>query len=361
MKFDCIVVGASCVGGMTAKAIARAGVSVALLEEHSKPGKFDKCTALVSSSGLRSLGVGFKRTVLNEIHGAVLHSPSGVSFQVERKQPVAFVLDRQAFDEQCVSEAVRAGAELRLSAGARKITRRSDGFWRVETPSGAFVSKVVVGCDGLSSFVARSQGFPQFKSFVSAWEAEFDFPQAPPDKVHVYTDQSIARNFFAWSVPVSGKKARVGLATTAPAGLNAGKKLLLKKLGLSERQNAGREFNYSIPLFPRSVTQKETVLLAGDAAGQVKSTTGGGIVFGGLCGAQAAESVAQFLSGGKLDYEARWRREYEKTFKLHWLLHSRLFSLPNFALDWVFGFAKLSGVPFALEKLGDMDFVLGRG
>lgn len=354
--FDCIVVGASCVGGMTAKAIARKGASVALLEEHSKPGKFNKCTALVSATGLKSIGVNFKPTVVSEIHGAVLHSPR-FSFTVHRKEPVAYALDRQAFDETCVSEAVDAGAELHLNSGARNIAKHKGG-WKVETPSGAFTSKVLVGCDGLTSFVARSCGFPAFKRFVSAWEAEFDFPQDPQDKVHVWMDQNVAKNFFAWSVPVNPHCARVGLATTIPPTLNEGKAILLKKMGLSEKQKSGREFNYSIPLFPRSATQSESALVVGDAAGQVKSTTGGGIVFGGLCGVKAAESVKQFLDGGVLDYEERWRKAYEKTFKMHWFLHDKVFSLPNAGLDFAFASAKLSGVPFILEKAGDMDFIL---
>ena len=356
-EFDCIVVGASCVGGMTAKAIADKGVSVGLLEEHAKPGKFDKCTALVSAKGLKESGVDFKKTVLNEIHGAVLHSPN-VSFTVSRREPVAFVLNRQAFDEKCVSEAVEEGAELFLNSGGRRLSANAGG-WRVETPSGAFHSKIVAGCDGLGSFVAREGGFPSFKRFVSAWEAEFSFHQTPSDKVHVFLDQSIAPNFFAWVVPVNGEMARVGLATTEPHLLNSGKKRLLQKLGLSdEKQKTGREFNYSIPLFPRAITQKQNILLVGDAAGQVKSTTGGGIAFGGSCGRKASESIANYFSNGVLDYEHRWRKEFEKTFRMHWLLHSKLFSLPNAALDFAFGVAKLSGASFVLEQAGDMDFIL---
>jgi flavin-dependent dehydrogenase len=310
----------------------------------------------VSAKGLNASGVDFQKTVLNEIHGAVLHSPH-VSFSISTRQPVAFVLNRQAFDEKCVEEAVEAGAELFLDAGGKKLSR-SNGCWRVETPSGDFDSKVVAGCDGLGSFVAREGGFPPFKRFASSWEAEFSFQQAPSDKVHVFLDQAIAPNFFAWVVPVNEKKARVGLATTEPPLLNSGKKKFLQKLGLDEGKKTGREFNYSIPLFPRAVTQKETLLLVGDAAGQVKSTTGGGIAFGGLCGRKAADSIGNYLSNGVLDYEKRWRKEFEKTFRLHWFLHSKFFSLPNAALDFAFGFARLSGVPFVLEKAGDMDFIL---
>ena len=357
-NFDCVIVGASCVGGMTAKAIAEKnpGARVALLEEHSVPGKFNKCTALVSSNGLKKSGVDFRKSVLNEIHGAVLHSPN-VSFSLTTKTPVAFVLDRQAFDEKCVDEAERKGVELFLGFRGEKI-ERNNGDWMVNNGSKTVNSEIVVGCDGLSSFVAREGEFPNFKRFVSAWEAEYSFPQEPLDKVHVFLDQTIAPGFFAWVVPVNDSTARVGLATAQPSFLNSGKKKLLRKIGVTENQKKGREFNYSIPLFPRAQTQKDTLLLVGDAAGQVKSTTGGGIAFGGLCGSKAADSINNYFENGVLDYEQRWRESFEKTFRLHWLLHSSLFALPNFGLDMAFGAAKLSGIPFLLEKFGDMDFVL---
>ncbi|HIH20149.1 TPA: NAD(P)/FAD-dependent oxidoreductase [Candidatus Micrarchaeota archaeon] len=354
-NFDCTIVGASCVGGMTAKAFAAKGLDVALLEEHSQPGKFNKCTALVSRSGLEKSGVDFRPTVLKEIHGAVIHGPR-VSFSVTTKKPVAFVLDRQAFDEKCVAEAQKQGVELFLDSRAESLSKH-DGNWNLSAGGNDFHSKVVVGCDGLSSFVAREGGFPAFPHFVSAWEAEFSYAQAPADKVHVFLDQALAQGFFAWTVPVDETTARVGLATINPSALNAGKSRLLQKLGLSDSNKKGREFNYSIPLFPREQTQKDTLLLVGDAAGQVKSTTGGGIAFGGYCGLKAADAVENYFKGNALDYEERWRGAFAKTFQLHWLLHSHLFSLPNYALDMALGFAKLSGVPFLLENFGDMDFI----
>lgn len=343
-------------GGMTAREMSERGLGVALLEEHSEPGKFDKCTALVSATGLDAIGVDFRKTVLHEIHGAVLHAPN-VSFTVTRKKPVAYVLNRQQFDTKCVDEAVKAGAELFLDSRVSSLSQTSDRC-SVEAGKRKFESELVAGCDGLTSFTARAGNFPTFRRFVSAWEAEYSFPQEPLDKVHVFLDQTIAPNFFAWSVPVDETTARVGLATTNPSSLNTGKRKLLEKMKLDDSKKIGREFNYSIPLFPRSETQKGRVMLVGDAAGQVKSTTGGGIVFGGLCGGKAAESSQAFLDGGNLDYETKWRNAYEKTFKMHWLLHSKVFSLPNFALDFAFGAAKVSGVPFVLEKAGDMDFIL---
>ena len=56
------------------------------------------------------------------------------------------------------------------------------------------------------------------------------------------------------------------------------------------------------------------MLLVGDVAGQVKPTTAGGVVIGGLCSILAGESASRFIEDGKqtsLDwYEGEWRRLY---------------------------------------------------
>jgi flavin-dependent dehydrogenase len=54
------------------------------------------------------------------------------------------------------------------------------------------------------------------------------------------------------------------------------------------------------------------VLLAGDAAGQVKATTGGGIFFGAQCGFLAGKH-----SGEPEKYEKEWRGRYGLDLELH--------------------------------------------
>ena len=97
----------------------------------------------------------------------------------------------------------------------------------------------------------------------------------------------------------------------------------------------------------------------GDAAGQVKATTGGGVIFGGLCARKAAESIVEGSQGKPLDYEERWRKAFGKTLELHRLIHSTVFRLPNTALDAGIALGRAAGLHRALEKFGDMDFVLG--
>ena len=68
-----------------------------------------------------------------------------------------------------------------------------------------------------------------------------------------------------------------------------------------------------IPMYePKLRTKKDKVYLIGDAAMQVKATTGGGIIQG-LKGAEAlADSIIN-----KKDYERGWRKEIGKDLLLH--------------------------------------------
>jgi flavin-dependent dehydrogenase len=66
------------------------------------------------------------------------------------------------------------------------------------------------------------------------------------------------------------------------------------------------------------------VLLAGDAAGQVKSTTGGGVIFGAACAALAGRHA---LSPAR--YELEWRARLGPDLAMHGLIHRFISSLDD--------------------------------
>jgi flavin-dependent dehydrogenase len=68
-----------------------------------------------------------------------------------------------------------------------------------------------------------------------------------------------------------------------------------------------------IPLKPLRHTCSHRVIVVGDAAGQVKPTTGGGIYYGLLC-ADIAVDVLDRTMAGK-DFSAKALSEYEKQWK----------------------------------------------
>lgn len=352
-RFDALVVGASVVGGVAAQQLARRGLSTVMVSDKAHVGKDGKCTSIVSASGLTKTGLDYQDAVVHSVHGARIHCKSR-TLAVRTKTPVAHVLNRFQLDALSVAQAQDAGAEL--------VTRARFSAWNQNTAStkaGAIQSRVLVGADGVGSTVASVCGFPKLSDVVVAWEGEFESATlADPDAVDVFLDYP---GLFAWAVPAGPKTVRIGLAVKPPQDLAFHKKRLLSDpLVAGMRSNAVmvREFYHAIPLAYRKQTQKNDVCLVGDAAGQAKATTGGGIVFGSLCAKELADAVQDHVAGKPLDYEARWRNKYVKTLDAHQWIRKTLDVLP-FGVS-AFGLSALSAIGFGgfLEKRGDMDFIV---
>ncbi|MBI2445265.1 NAD(P)/FAD-dependent oxidoreductase [Candidatus Micrarchaeota archaeon] len=355
MKTECLVVGASVVGGVAAKELARRGFDTVLLSDKPHVGKDGKCTSIISASGLARTGIRFHEALVHEIFGANIRCRK-TCLTVRRPEPVAHVLDRFRLDQLSVEQAQDAGAELKTSA---RFENWDAATRTAQTAAGPIQTDYLVGADGIASNVARQCGFPALEHFVVAWEGEFEKASLnEPDVVDVFLD---IPGLFGWAVPAGENTVRVGLATKTAAQLKTHKTRLQQEPVIHAMLHDAkkvREFHHTIPLHYRRQTQKDNVLLVGDAAGQVKATTGGGIVFGALCAQELAGACQAHRDGGKLDYETRWRAKYAGALDGHRRIRSLMDALPprlmSFGID---ALTAIGGQRF-LENKGDMDFIL---
>ena len=362
MDFDVIVVGGSAVGGAAAASCARNGLSTAILEEDKHVGKYKRCTAICSEAGLRSTKIQYKNAILNRVRGAVIHSPNK-SAEVSMNKDKGVVFDRQQFDENSVDRAVYYGAELFKES--RAISFRHFSYDNYSVFAGkTFSSSSIIGADGVASQTAHSFGFPRLKNIAYCYEREVANVDVPhPDLVGVFIDNENLPGFFGWSVPVDERTVRVGFGTTVLPQLMKAKRFFYSQKPLSfmksKKAKILRKFNAAIPLGPRKRTQQGNVLLAGDAAGQTKATTGGGLIFGSLCADIAGQSLHDHLNlEKKLNYEARWRRECGMTLESHKKVRKTFDRLPNKVLDLSVSALSLPTVNSALSKFGNMDYIL---
>lgn len=353
--FDVAVVGGSAIGGVCAAECAKRGYKTVILEEDPVVGKFRRCTSICSTSGLRSTGVPFSDSVLNTVMGAVIHSPRNeLTLRMREKRAVVF--DRQVFDERSVGSAGSHGAELRLDSRVTAFRWRN-----LSTRAGDVNSSIVVGADGAASSTAAAYGFPAINRFVYCYEAEVaSVDVSHRDLVEVFFDNVAIPGFFGWIVPVDERTARVGFGVNDPSRLPKAKHDFFAKKEVAPYSSGEivREFHAAIPVRARKSTQKDSVILVGDAAGQTKSTTGGGLVFGSVCAKVAGESIDMHLSDGeKLDYDRRWRSAYGLPLSLHRNVRRIADRLDNSLLDAI---VSLNSNPLSLSLLsrfGDMDFL----
>jgi geranylgeranyl reductase family protein len=310
--YDAIVVGAGPVGSHIAGELARRRHRVVVLEQNDAVGKKAACTGIVGRECIEKFSVA-RQAVAREATGARFFSPSGASFTLQRDPARAFILDRQAFDEAMAGNARKLGAEYHLSTKVKGIAIGGDEA-RVEAETGGqtsvFESKVVVVASGFGSGLPDSLGLGRVGDFVMGAQAEVE---TSVDQVEVYLGSQLAPGFFAWLVPTHEGRALAGLLARRDTRAHMETFLRhLKDQGKIPSRKAPFKFG-GIPLKPLRRTSGSRVVVVGDAAGQVKPTTGGGIYYGLLCADIAIDVLDRAMASS--DFSARTLSEYEKRWK----------------------------------------------
>jgi len=330
------VVGGGPAGSIAAISALRSGHDVIISEEHAVSGRPENCSGLFSCEGLRSLS-GFmdpRRFAIAPMRGAVIHMP-GHSFTVRRRDPVGFVCDRAAMDRELAQNAEDEGARIRYSE-------------RVE---GAFDSSNVIGADGPLSAVARHFGFPRIEKFASTLRALVPYRSEEPDMVEVFVSNSMFPGFFGWVIPHDEQTAELGVGVEMPGDVQNAWKVLLRMKKLDAEVKPGGAV---IPLRTRGKTgmrrRKWNVLLAGDAAGQVKATTGGGVIFGGNCAALAGKHATD-----PFRYELEWRARFWPDLAMHGMIHGFFAGASDESLSSLGRTFKKLNIDVYLSDHGHMD------
>lgn len=314
-RYDVTVIGAGPAGSATARDIASRGFRVLLLEEHGCVGRPAHCAGLVSPRTLRLAGAD-EGIVLNRIRGAVVRSPSGREVVIGGDRVQALAIDRVRLDEEMVTQAERAGAQLLV--GTKFLAfERSNGVLQVVAERAGrrttLRTKLLIGADGAHSRVARQLGVHRREGTVLALSVELAANGGPSDQATVVLDGKLAPGWFAWAIPLADGRLRVGTGSTN------GVRPIEALRHLADRYPdtfAGRPLQGfaagSIPLWSPVRSYGDHVLLAGDAARQVKPTSGGGI-YAGLVGARhaAATAVAALERG---DFSAAFLSRYQRSF-----------------------------------------------
>ena len=359
-----LVIGAGPSGLIVAKEAARRGMDVLVVEEDSEIGVPCHCAGLLSLKGLERLNISTDGPyVQNMIQGAFFYSPSGLSFKVERQSPVACVVDRSVFDKHLASQAIRLGAEIRLNNRVRGI-RLEKNYVVVKSENEILKASMIIDAEGVSSRIVKASGLKPMNPshLLPGFQMDIYGVDVNPNYVEVHVGSKVAPGFFAWVIPLSSNSARVGLACR-----KANPKELLRRF--VERRFKGEEYKLLtsrsgiiVTSGPIEKTFVNRLLIVGDAAGQVKPTTGGGVILGGLCGTIAGKIAAEAVNLRKFDenflrrYEESWRRELGREFKYMLWARRILNALSDHMIDKGFELIIKEGLHETISYKGDMDF-----
>ncbi len=278
---EALVVGAGIAGLSAAVALAKAGYQVEVWEEHEKIGYPQHCTGLVSHEGIRWLEEEFEikarverwyRTAsvyFKNRKACLLHSQDGFA-----------LIDRVALEREMWKRAEKEGVYFKLGKKASAQVLKTSRYQKI------------IGADGPFSIVAKTFGFPALTKWVHT--SRFFLP-CTVEEVEIYLDDTFFPGFFAW---------RVGNELGAGSTAFATHHRTLAYFGL---KNAKALPSRPIPIAPRKLTGKTAanreIYLVGDAAGQVKPLTGGGIVLATRCATLLAHHSPK-------QYDAMWKARY---------------------------------------------------
>jgi len=306
MMYDVVVVGAGPIGSKTAELIAKKGFKVLVLEEHPEIGIPVQCSGLVSHR-IFKLSRMPKDVVVNKVKKARLYCKENY-VELKSKKTV-YVIDREKFDKKMAKRCKDENVEIKTSTRFENY-KKNKNFLEVKTDKGKFETKILIGCDGPNSTVARVAGLKLPENILTGIQitAEYKFDS---EAVELWFGSDICPDFFGWVIPENENFARVGLASSKKVAerFDNFTKMRIKDKIKFKNKVAG-PIRYGVI----ENSASNNVILVGDAACHIKPFSGGGIIYGLIGANYAAEACTKALEKG--DYSCKFFKEnYDNVWK----------------------------------------------
>ena len=313
--YDVAVIGGGPIGGFVAKKIAKRGYNVALFEEHKKIGTPLKCAGLITPRVFDFLNFSKTKVVENKIYGAHIHPPSGNVLTIGGDKLHALVIDRSKFDQEIMNAAENAGVETHLETKATPAKKSNNIEINIikKEQTNKTKTSLLIGADGPHSKTRNAFDFPKPKEFLKGIGAKVENISLNPKYVEIFLGRNIAPGFFAWIIPTNkdGTEARIGLCIDNTAK-NTVRQCFnnLQKHKLLQNIKSTMHIGGIIPLGALKKTVESNVMLVGDAAAQVKPTSGGGVYPGLLCAKHCSSVALDALENN--DFSSQFLKKYHK-------------------------------------------------
>ncbi len=328
MYSDVVIAGGSVAGLICAREIASNNHSVLVIEEDYEIGTPEHCGGLVSTAGLEELGIiPFRKTFDHLIETAEIHAPNGNSFSINSKKQKVAEISRRELDKQIAHQAQKNGATIKVRTSFQEMTDKG-----VRTSEGEIECKIFVDARGVSSLIHKDR-----TGILSSAQYEIYADWIKKGKVEVFFDQEKYPGFFAWVIPSDEGKGKVGVAGK---GINV-VEAIEKFLGTMGSYSTIRKI-YA-PIWIKGPIDKfieGKIVIIGDAAGQAKPTTAGGIYSSGMGGLYAGQAISKFLESKDTsdleEYQKRWTEKFGKEFEKQLFARKILERLDNSTINKLF-------------------------
>jgi len=272
------IVGAGPVGSYTASLLAQKGFKVQLFDQKKifQIGAPVQCTGIFPAEIRKFIPLKNKKFFINSFTQAQVFSPNKKQVTFQKKE---YLVDRHQFDQYLIHQAIQQGASFHPQHKLIKIERNNKNktnlIFKNNHTLKIFTPDIIIAADGPLSLIYQYLNKNNQRKFYYGIQATIKGSFNPT--VHqTFFGKKIAPHFFAWLVPESNTRARLGLAVLRKPHHYF--QNLLHQLNIKPTQILKQQAGI-IPLFnPHTKFHKKNIFLLGDAAGHVKATTGGGII-----------------------------------------------------------------------------------
>ncbi len=317
--YDVIIVGGGVAGTYLASKLG--GLNVLLIEKNKN--------IILKDSGIVSrdfLGFFGEELVKDEINRMDAFSPSGRTFILNSRIPFSYIIKRKTFSRLLRTNAQKTSEIIYDNVLGVKVYRDRV---HVRGVNDTYEGKMVVGADGANSVVRR---YARIQRPMLSLGIMVKTKSKLEGNINVFFNKYYSPDFFSWIIPQNNEYGTI--SSVRP-------RTYLKHFQREQYLPNGEIYAYMIPTgYVRSYGDR--MILVGDACGQNKPLTGGGIVFGLRAAAHAAETIREAFLRNRLDgeflkkYESRWKKDFGWEIDKQFLVRMFYRSLSNTDIERLF-------------------------
>ncbi len=343
--YDVVISGASIAGLYCGYHLAKAGLSVCIVDRRDAIGTPVRCGEATGNRKEIERFVPYDKSYIAcEISGLAAHHNREERISVDVKD-TGVILKRDRFEQYMASLAEAEGAVIRLEHTVVELIRGEEQRWSgVKLQSGELLTgRYVIAADGAESFLGRAAGLTQhlkpYDAFTSL-QYRVKGERWNDGKMHFFLGREIVPNGYIWVFPRGDGELSIG------AGLyGSHRKGELASAYLESFLNTyyptAERSHLITGCAPLNVAPKELVsgnlLLVGDAARMVNPLSAGGIMNALEAGEILCDSLLLAEKKGRLSllkrYSKKWRGMPRFTQKVFYVSKELLLESSDVDMD----------------------------
>jgi len=342
---DLIIVGGGPAGLHAAYRLASEGLEVSVFDAQKQIGERAICSGVIGIEAFSRFDIP-RRSILNTIRKVQAVSPAGRRIEHDGEEPLAHVVDKAEFNRDLASRALSAGAEVRLGKFVESVEQKKQGvIVRYRSKGGAQQesekARAAIIASGVNRSLTERLGLVRPRDYLRGIQADISLGRdgmARP--VRIFVGQTVAPGAFGWRIPLGHGRVRVGLMSSEDPRPYF--KRLLNKIAPNLHPGQYKVSQKVITQWPQGKCFADRVLVVGEAAGHVKTTTGGGIFYGMLSAEMAADVLTRashqnnFSESALSPFATYCRSSFNRELETGYFFRKMIAKLPDSLLDKTF-------------------------